>query len=115
MAEVGGVGPGGPGPVGPQESKKMYETEYKHAADLFQRALDEDMKSTNKYQKEEFHKVMEQANRVLNETAKELNRSDLSKQNQQIEQDYKNYQGHPDAATKQKLQEDLDRAKRSPF
>ena len=110
MGEVGGIGP-----TGPQESKKMYETEYKHAADLFQRALDEDMKSNNKYQKEEFHQVMNKANLVLNETAKELKRSDLLKQNQQIEQDYKNYMSHPDAAAKQKLQEDLERAKRSPF
>ena len=71
MADSSGINP-----IGPQD-QRAYEIEYKHGADLFQRALDQYSKSDNPYQKAEFKDVMDQAMNVLNETAKELMRSEL--------------------------------------
>ena len=69
-----------PSPITPRETK-MYEQEYKHGAQLFQKALQQYVKSDNPYQQEEFHQVMDKAMRVLNETAGELNRKALLEQN----------------------------------
>jgi hypothetical protein len=108
MDDVSGVGP-----LGPRE-KKMYEQEYKHSADLFKRALDQYSKSENPYQKEEFKGVMEKAMNVLNETAAELMRKELLKQNDLISKDYETFQQFPDDPdTIQKLNKDLDQAKKS--
>lgn len=101
------------GPIGPNE-KKMYQQEYRHGADLFQRALDKHSKSDNPYQKDEFKDVMEKAMQVMNETAHELMRKELESQNQKIAQDYTNYKKHPDDPdTINQLKSDLDKAKRS--
>ena len=100
------------GPITPRE-KKMYELEYKHGADLFQRALQQSGKSDNPYQKEQFGEVMDKAMRVLNETARELKRKDLMDQNKLIAQDYKAYQDNPSDSVSKKLSGDLDKAKKS--
>lgn len=102
-------------PLGPRE-KKMYEQEYKHSADLFQRALDQYTKSDNMYQQAEFKHVMDKAMQVLNETASELMRKELQKQNSQIAKDYATFQKFPkDPDTQDKLKIDLDKAKQSIF
>lgn len=100
------------GSITPRE-KKMYEQEYKHGADLFQRALDQYKKSDNPYQKEQFSEVMDKAMRVLNETARELKRSDLLKQNQAIAKEYESYVNNPSSQLASKLTQDLDKAKKS--
>lgn len=106
---MGGVS----GPLGPRE-KKMYEEEYKQSADLFKRALSQYNKSDNMYQKAEFKDVMDKAMNVLNETAHELMRKELEAQNQKIAADYQNFQKYPgDPDTIQKLNKDLDKAKKS--
>ena len=103
----------GVGPIGPRE-KKMYEQEYKHSADLFKRALDQYSKADNPYQQAEFKDVMDKAMQVLNETAQELMRQELQKQNDQIAKDYATFQNFPtDPDTKEKLTRDLDKAKKS--
>lgn len=105
-------GSGIPRKITPEE-KKMYEQEYRHGADLFQRALQEYSKSDNMYQKEEFKEVMDKAMQVLNETARELKQKELDKQNQLIAKDYSTYQNNPTDQLKQKLSADLDKAKKS--
>lgn len=105
---------GGVGPVGPQD-KKVFEQEYKHGADLFQRALQQYAKSKDLNQKEEFKEVMDKAMRVLNETAKELKERERMRQSQQIEEDYKAYQANPSPEAQKKLNADLDQAKRNLF
>ncbi len=95
----------------PRKQRILYEAEYKHAADLFQRTLNEYSKSDNVYQKEEFKKVMEESLQVLNDTATELRRKDLLNQNHQIERDYTAFQS--DDKNDSKLQTDLKKAKRS--
>ena len=100
----------GEGPVPPQ-ARKLYEQEYRHAADLFERALKEHGKSDNAYQKEEFKEVMGKAMVVLNETAREMKRKELLKQNQKIEEDFSIYQKSPSPSTRKKLEQDLKRAK----
>ncbi len=101
------------GPIGPRE-KKMYEQEYKHGADLFQRALDQYSKAENGYQQNEFKQVMDRALRVMNETASELLRKELLKNNDQIAKDYATFQKFPkDPDTLDKLKADLDKAKKS--
>ncbi|MBX7066688.1 MAG: hypothetical protein K1X28_05605 [Parachlamydiales bacterium] len=101
------------GPIGPRE-KKMYEQEYKHSADLFKRALDQYNKSENPYQKAEFKDVMDKAMTVLNETAHGLMRKELEDQNKKIANDYANFQKYPgDPDTLDKLNSDLDKAKKS--
>ncbi|MES2272803.1 MAG: hypothetical protein V4487_01245 [Chlamydiota bacterium] len=103
----------GPAPLGPSE-KKMYEQEYKHGADLFKRALDEYKKSDNIYQQKEFKDVMDKAMQVMNETARELMRQELLKQNQQISKDYTAFQDKPtDQTLQNKLGQDLEKAKKS--
>jgi len=96
--------------IGPHE-KKMYEAEYKQAADLFQRTLAEYSKSDNIYQKAEFKKVMEESLQVLNDAATGLRRNDLLNQNSLIEKDYNSFQS--DDKDNAKLKNDLDKAKRS--
>ena len=108
MSESSGIGP-----IGPRE-QKMYEQEYKHGADLFKRALDQYSKSDNPNQQAEFKDVMDKAMQVLNETAKELMRNELFKQNEKISQDYATFQKSPsDPDTQSKLEKDLDKAKKS--
>lgn len=100
------------GPLSPHD-KKMYEQEYQHSADLFKRALDQYNTAQNPYQKNEFKSVMDKAMEVLSETAQQLMRQELLKQNDQISKDYAAFQDHPDAETQKQLAKDLDRAKRS--
>lgn len=108
MSDVSGAGP-----LGPRE-KKMYEQEYKHGADLFQRALDQYTKSENPYQQAEFKGVMDKAMTVLNQTASELMRKELKAQNDAIAKDYATFQKFPkDPDTLDKLNSDLDKAKKS--
>ncbi len=62
----------------------LYEKEYQQAADLFGRALTEYERADEIHKKEAFRGVMERAMQILNETARELKRTDLVQQNQQI-------------------------------
>lgn len=107
------VSSSGNAPITPRE-RKMYEQEYKHGAQLFQKALQQYVESDNPYQQEEFHQVMDKAMRVLNETAGELNRKSLLEQNQKIEKDYAAFNDKPtDPSAFQKLNHDLDQAKKT--
>lgn len=83
---------------GPSDSRnrKMYEQEYLHGAELFQKALNQYHASSNPYQQKEFKDVMDQAMSVLNETARGLMRKELDKKNEKIAKDYQNFQKHPD-------------------
>ena len=102
-----------PTPITPRE-KKMYEQEYKHGAQLFQKALQQYVKSDNPYQQDEFQHVMDKAMRVLNETAGELNRKALLEQNDKIQKDYAAFSDKPgDPAAFNQLNHDLDQAKKS--
>ena len=103
----------GSGPISPRE-RRMYEQEYKHSAELFQKALEQSAKSDNQYQQEQFGEVMGKAMDVLNQTAQGLKRKDLMEQNSKIAADYQAYQSSPaDEARRAKLNQDLDRAKHS--
>lgn len=93
------------------DDKKIYKQEYKHAADLFQRALQEYNQTDDIYKREEFKEVMDQAMQVLNETARELKSGKLDEQNNQIEKDYARFQDQGSKETQQKLNEDLNQAK----
>lgn len=104
-------GSGGPAPITPRE-RKMYEQEYKHGAQLFQKALEQYSKSDNGYQQQEFMGVMDKAMRILNETAAELNRKALLDQNAKIEKDYAAFNNTPtDGKIVSKLDHDLDQAR----
>lgn len=99
-----------PGP----HDRKLYEQEYKHSVDLFQRALAGYQKSDNPFQQAEFKSVMDKAMNVLQETASELARQELKKQNDKISQDYATFQQFPkDPLAAEKLGNDLAKAKRS--
>ncbi len=97
--------------ISPHQQKKTYESEYTHAADLFQRTLNEYSKSDNLFQKAEFKKVMDTALYVLKEAASELKRKDLLAQSKQIEQDYQAFQADPTQVSA--LNTDLDKTKKS--
>ena len=100
-------------PIGPRE-RRMYEQEYKHSVDLFQRALEQYQKSDNQFQQAEFKSVMDKAMNILQETASELARDELAKQNNKIAQDYSDFQQSPKShAAAEKLAADLAKAKRS--
>lgn len=103
----------GPGPAGPSpHDKKMYEQEYKHGADLFERALDQYEKSDSSFQKAEFKDVMDKAMGVMNDSAQGLIRKDLESQNQKIAKDYETFQKYPgDQDASKRLHQDLDGAK----
>ncbi len=103
----------GVGPLNPRE-QKMYEREYQQGADLFKKALDQYTKSSNSNQKAEFKDVMDKSLQVLNEAARELMRKELQKQNEQIAKDYATFKKYPgDHDTIEKLNQDLDKAKKS--
>jgi hypothetical protein len=103
---------GTPTPITPRE-QKMYEQEYKHGAQLFQKALQQYTKSDNPYQQDEFQQVMDKAMKVLNETAAELHRKALLDQNAKIAKDYAAFNDKPgDNSIVEKLNHDLDQAKK---
>ncbi len=107
---------GGDGDMSPRlsaQDKKMYEQEYKHAADLFSRALDADTKSDNMYQKDEYRKVMEQSVQVLKETASALKQDRLLDQANKIEEDLATYQQDHSKTSIFQLHQDLEKAKKS--
>ena len=104
---------GAPRPITPREVK-MYEQEYKHGAELFQKALQQYTQSDNPYQQAEFQNVMDKAMRILNETAAELHRKSLLEQNNKIAQDYTAFNDSPkDNRMVTELNRDLDQAKKS--
>jgi hypothetical protein len=98
-------------PLSPQD-KKLYMQEYKHAADLFERALKEAQKSDNPYQKEAFKQVMDKAMHVLEETAGELAKGKLLDHNKKIAEDFAAYRNDPEKSFDQ-LVRDLEKAKKS--
>jgi len=58
--------------------------------------------------------VMDKALTILNETARELNRKSLLKQDAKIEKDYDSFNHTPDdAKTISQLNQDLEKAKKS--
>lgn len=107
MAEVHGPSEGLP-PITPHD-RKMYEDEYRHGVDLFQRALNEYEKADEIHKKEAFKEVMDSAMQVLNETARELRRTDLQEQNQKISQSFETFEANDKDATK--LARNLNQAK----
>lgn len=109
MANVQGPGEGA-SPITPRD-KILYEQEYRRGVDLFQRALSEYKNADEVHKKEAFHEVMDRAMQVLNETARELKRSDLMEQNQKIAQTYEGIQsGETDTS---KLAQNLKEAKKT--
>jgi hypothetical protein len=98
MANVQGPGDGS-SPITPHD-KILYEQEYRHGVDLFQRALSEYSKADEIHKKEAFREVMDRAMQVLNETARELKRSDLMEQNQKIAQSFEGFQSNDADASK---------------
>jgi hypothetical protein len=109
---TGKIGDDGDMSVTPAQAKKMYEHEYKQAADLFQRALDADAKSDNMYQKDEYRKVMEQSVQVLKETAGALKKDNLLDQANKIEQDLATYQQDHSKTSIFQLHQDLEKARK---
>jgi hypothetical protein len=95
----------------PSNDRVHLQEEYRHGADLFQRALDEHAESQDPKQKKAFQEVMDQALSILNGAAKSLKAQKLLQQNQTISQDYTAYQKNPTEETKSKLSFDLDQAK----
>jgi hypothetical protein len=109
MANVQGPGEGS-SPITPHD-KVLYEQEYRRGVDLFQRALSEYNKADEVHKKEAFREVMDHAMQVLNETARELKRSDLMDQNQKIAQSYEGVQSNETDASK--LAQNLKEAKKT--
>lgn len=103
----------GPIPITPRE-RKMYEQEYKHGAQLFQKALEQYAKSDSPFQKHEFEEVMEKAMKILNQTARELSSKSLVEQNNKIQNDYEGFIKNPkDQQGMKLLKKDLDQAQKS--
>ncbi len=90
----------------------MYEDEYAQGASLFDRALELSVKSGYPGQQEQFSDVMRKAMEVLNQTARQLKREDLAKQNQAIDQDYQLYQQNPTKEHATQLHKDLQNAQK---
>lgn len=108
MAKVEGPGEGMP--ISPHD-RIQYEQEYRQGVDLFQRALTEYNKADEIHKKEAFKEVMDKAMQVLNETAKELKRSDLMDQNQKISQSFQALQENDTDSVK--LAQNLKSAKKT--
>jgi len=108
MADVHGPNEGA-APIS-RHDKLLYEQEYRQGVDLFQRALSEYSKADEVHKKEAFHEVMDRAMQVLNETARELKRSDLMEQNKKIAQSFEGLSNEADPA---KLAQNLKEAKKT--
>lgn len=108
MANVQGPNEGMP--ISPRD-RVQYEQEYRRGVDLFQRALTEYSKTDEIHKKDAFREVMDRAMQVLNETARELKRSDLMDQNQKIAQSFQLLQENE--ADGAKLTKDLKDAKKT--
>jgi hypothetical protein len=111
MANIHGPNEGLP-PITPHD-KQLYEAEYRRGVELFQRALDEYTKADEIHKKDAFREVMDRALQVLNETARELKRSDLMDQNKKISNDFQTYQDNQIDLAKNQLAQDLNQAKKS--
>lgn len=109
MANVQGPNEGA-FPITPHD-KAMYEQEYRRGVDLFQRALKEYSTADEDHKKDAFREVMDRAMQVLNETARELKRTDLMAQNQKIEQSFEGLQSNETDASK--LAQNLKDAKKT--
>ena len=103
---------GAPREISPRE-KAMYKEEYRHGAELFQKALQQYSKSDDMFQKGEFKDVMDNMMQVLNETARALKQSGLKEQNKKIAEDYAAYQDAPTPASQKQLAKDLEQAKKT--
>lgn len=108
MAKVEGPGEGMP--ISPHD-RIQYEQEYRKGVDLFQRALSEYNKADEIHKKEAFKEVMDRSMQILNETARELKRSDLMDQNQKISQSFQALQENDTDAVK--LAQNLKNAKKT--
>jgi hypothetical protein len=99
------------GSVTPRQ-EATYRKEYREGVVLFQKALQQ-MNKNEDYlpKKEAFMGVMDQAMKVLNQTAGELKNKELLRQNAQIAKDYAAYQEHPSKERLHSLQNDLKLAK----
>jgi hypothetical protein len=104
---------GGAAPLSP-EDKKLYQQEYKQAANLFQEALEQyTLSPGNMYKQAEFKEVMEKAMQILNEAAQALKQDKLLKQNQKLQKDLEEFEKDPSSVDAQKnLAHDLSEAKR---
>ena len=111
MANVEGSG-GLTSPISPHD-KILYEQEYRRGVDLFQRALDQYSQADEIHKKDAFREVMDRALQVLNETARELKRTDLMSQNKKISQDLESYQQNDVEPSKNQLARDLNQAKKT--
>ena len=96
----------------PPPEKKLYEQEYLHGVDLFQRALDQCTQAEEVHKKAAFKEVMERALQALNDTARGLKREDLQKHNDELAKDLKVFEDQENVEAQQKLAQDLDRAKK---
>lgn len=107
MSEIPNIGPMSP------RTRKLYEEEYKQGTNLFEKALNQSCRSSYPAQQQQFKEVMEKAMEVLNQTAGQLKRKDLLKQNQKIEEDFQAYRKDPSQKHVQALKHDLEQAKKS--
>jgi hypothetical protein len=74
--------------------KALYENEYRHGVDLFQRALTEYTKTDEIHKKDAFREVMDRTMQVLNDAARELKRTDLMDQNKKISDSFQGLQAN---------------------
>lgn len=113
MADIQNTeGSGASREITPRE-RAIYREEYRHGADLFQKALNQYSKSSDMFQKEEFKEVMDNMMQVMNETARALKESGLKSHNKKIAEDYAAFQDQPNSNNLKKLDKDLDQAKKS--
>ncbi len=106
MDELHGVSAPNPG------ARKLYEQEYRHGLDLFQRALAEYGEASEIHKKAAFQDVMHRAMQVLNEAARALKRSDLLAKNGEMEKDLEAYEAKNKEPLQQKLLSDITTAKK---
>ena len=101
MSNIEGVGPS-------HENVPTYKQEFDKGVELFKDSLDQYQKADEPHKKAAFKKVMSDALKIMNHSAKAALGEGVQAKEKKLEGDYNSFLNHDCQATRQQLEKDLD-------
>lgn len=99
-------------PVNPNRPPS-YNQEFNQSLELFDKSFQGYQNAGFDAQKEQYEKVMNESLTIMKQAAGAMVNSHLQKLRAQLSDDLGKYMQHPDAATKAKIQQDIDELRNS--